>query len=210
MSTKNTEQCVEQQDQNFSCGAHFTSDFSPAIQIWWKICFAVMLHWVIRSLQIFIHLPLDWLYYCTCGDNTAVIVLSWHVQRFVVIIVLIHWGRVMHICVSDLTSIGSDSGLSPGRRQAIIRTNAGILLIRPWGTNFSEFLVEILIFSFNKMRLKVSSAKRQPFCLGLNEFKISRRAKGSFHKIEMTTPPAYSLQHVMVISGILPSSSCFS
>ena len=40
----------------------------------------------------------------------------------------------MHICVSDLTSIGSDNGLSPGRRQAIIRTNAGILLIRPLGT----------------------------------------------------------------------------
>ena len=74
-----------------------------------------------------------------------------------------------HICVSDLTSIGSDNGLSPGRRQAIIRTNAGILLIRPLGTNFSEFSVEILIFSFKKMRLKVSSAKRRPFCLGLNE-----------------------------------------
>ena len=32
-----------------------------------------------------------------------------------------------HICVSDLTSIGSDDGLSPGQRQAIIWTNAGIL-----------------------------------------------------------------------------------
>ena len=82
---------------------------------------------------------------------------------------LTHWGRVTHICVSDRTSIGSDNGLSPGRRQAIIRTNAGILFIRPLGTNFSEFLVEILIFSFKKMRLKVSSAKRRPFCLGLNE-----------------------------------------
>ena len=74
-----------------------------------------------------------------------------------------------HICVSDLTSIGLDNGLSPGWRQAIIRTNAGILLIRPLGTNFSEFLVAILIFSFKKMHLKVSSAKRRPFCLGLNE-----------------------------------------
>ena len=86
--------------------------------------------------------------------------------------VLTHWGRVTHICVSDLTSIGSDNGLSPGRRQAIIRTNAGILLIRPLGTNFSEFSVEILIFSFKKMRLKVSSAKRRPFCLGLNEINM--------------------------------------
>ena len=84
---------------------------------------------------------------------------------------LTHWGRVTHICVSDLTSVVSDNGLSPGRRQAIIRTNAGILLIRPLGTNFSEFLVEILIFSFKKMRLKVSSAKRRPSCLGLNELR---------------------------------------
>ena len=84
------------------------------------------------------------------------------------ILLLTHWGRVTHICVSNLTIIGSDNGLSPGRRQAIIRTDAGILLIRPLGTNFSEILIEILIFSFKKMRLKMSSAKRRPFCLGLN------------------------------------------
>ena len=51
---------------------------------------------------------------------------------------LTHWGRVTHICVVKLTIIGSDNGLSPGRRQAIIWTNAGILLIGPLGTNFSE------------------------------------------------------------------------
>ena len=44
---------------------------------------------------------------------------------------LTHWGRVMHICIGNLTIIGSDNGLSPGRRQAIIWTNAGILLIGP-------------------------------------------------------------------------------
>ena len=71
-------------------------------------------------------------------------------------------------CVDKLTIIGSDNGLSPGRRQAIIWTNAAILLIGPVGTNFSEILIEILTFSFMKMRWKVSSAKRRPFCLGLN------------------------------------------
>ena len=45
-------------------------------------------------------------------------------------LVLTHWGRVTHICVSELTIIGSDNDLSPGRRQAIIWTNGGILLIR--------------------------------------------------------------------------------
>ena len=83
-------------------------------------------------------------------------------------LILTHWGRVTHICVSRLTIIDSDNGLSPGRRQAIIWTNAGILLIGPLRTNFSEILIEILTFSFTKMRLKVSSAKWRPFCLGLN------------------------------------------
>ena len=79
-----------------------------------------------------------------------------------------HWGRVTHIWVRKVIIIGSYNGLSPGRRQAIIWTNAGILLIRPLGTNFNEMLIEILTFSFTKMRLKVSSAKWRPFCLGLN------------------------------------------
>ena len=57
-------------------------------------------------------------------------------------------------------------GLSPGRHQAIICTNAGILLIRTLGTSFSEILNEIQAFSFKKMHLKMSSVKWQ-FCLGL-------------------------------------------
>ena len=54
---------------------------------------------------------------------------------------LTHWGRVTHICVSKLTIIGSDNGLSPGRRQAIIWTNAWISLFGPLGANFSEILI---------------------------------------------------------------------
>ena len=73
-----------------------------------------------------------------------------------------------HICVSNLTVIGSDNGLSPGRRQAIIWTNNVILWIRSLGTNFSEILIEFLTFWFKKMRLNVSSVKWRPFCLGLN------------------------------------------
>ena len=46
--------------------------------------------------------------------------------------------------------------------------NDGVLLIEPLGTNFSETLIEIHIFSFKKMHLKMSSAKWRPFCLGLN------------------------------------------
>ena len=79
-----------------------------------------------------------------------------------------HWGRVTLICVNKLTTIGSDNGLSPGRRQAIISTIARMLLIVPLGTNFSEILIEIPTFSFKKMRLKMSSEIWRLFCIGLN------------------------------------------
>ena len=81
---------------------------------------------------------------------------------------LTHWGRVTQTCVSKFTIIGSDNGLSPIRRQAIIWTNDGILLIRTLGTNFSEILIQIHTFSNKKMHLKMSSGKCWPFCLGLN------------------------------------------
>ena len=81
---------------------------------------------------------------------------------------LTHLGRPTHICVGILTIIGSDNGLSPGRRQAIIWTYDGILFIRALGTNFSEMLGKIHSFSFKKMHLKMSSAKWRLFLLGLN------------------------------------------
>ena len=76
--------------------------------------------------------------------------------------------RPSDICVGKLTIIGSDNGLPPKRRQAIIGTNAGILLIGPLGTNFSGILVEIQTFSLKKILLKMSSAKCCSFRLGLN------------------------------------------
>ena len=80
--------------------------------------------------------------------------------------ILTHWGRGTHICVGNQTTIGSDDGLPPGRRQHIIWTDSVILLIGPLGTNFSEISIGILTFSLNKMRLRVSSVKWRPFGLG--------------------------------------------
>ena len=82
-----------------------------------------------------------------------------------------HWGRVTHICVSKLPILGSDNGLSPVRHQSIIWTKDGILLVGPLGINFKEISIEILAFPFKKMRLKVTSAKWRPYCLGFNVLK---------------------------------------
>ena len=96
---------------------------------------------------------------------------------------LTHWGRVTHICVSKLTIIGSDNGLSPGRHQAIIWTNAGgIWWIGPLGTKFSEISIEIHIFPFKEMHSKMSSGKWRPFCLSLNVLMIKRTSGGSWFR----------------------------
>ena len=73
-----------------------------------------------------------------------------------------------HIYVSELNNIGSDNGLSPGRRQTIIWSNAGTLLIGHVGTNASEIVIKIYIFSFKKVHLKIWSGNWRPFRLGLN------------------------------------------
>ena len=118
---------------------------------------------------------------------------------------LTHWGWVMHICVGNLTIIGSDNGLSPDRRQAIIWINAEILLIGPLGTNFSEILIEILTFSFKKMHLKRSSAKRHPFCLGLIELKETSDAQiWCFLWCRPEQAPIQKVQ-LLVISGVFLS-----
>ena len=84
---------------------------------------------------------------------------------------LTHWGRMTHICIGKLTIIASDNGLLAGRHQAIIWAIAGILLMGPLDTNFSETLIGIQTFSFKKMHLKISYAKWRPFCRGLNVLK---------------------------------------
>ena len=88
-----------------------------------------------------------------------------------IVLCLTHWGRVTHICVGNLTIIGSDNGLSPGRRQSIVWTNTGILLIRTSGTNVSEISSEIHTFSLKKMHFKMSSGKWRLFCFGLKVLK---------------------------------------
>ena len=108
---------------------------------------------------------------------------------------LTHWGRVTHICVAYLTIIASDNGLSPSRCKAIVWTNARILLIRPLGTNFSEILIEIHIYSFKKMYLKMSPAKRRPFCLGLNVLN-QRKHRFFYHQ-----PNYYYVQNSVIITS---------
>ena len=126
--------------------------------------------WAINSMKNSSHHLKNWHWWVDCLDiiQTSNNWLShWCAPLYYIWYIfynpLTHWGRVTHICVSKLTIIGSDNGLAPGRRQAFIWTNAGILLVRPLGTNFNEILIGVQTFSFRKMELKMSSAKWRPF-----------------------------------------------
>ena len=84
----------------------------------------------------------------------AFLCLLWLVTIPARLNVLIYWGRATHIYVGNLAIISSDNGLSPGRRQTIIWTNTGILLMGPLGTNFSVILIEIHTFPFKKIHFE--------------------------------------------------------
>ena len=83
---------------------------------------------------------------------------------------LIHWDRVTHIFASKLANIGSDNGLSPGRRLAIIRTSAEMLLNGPLGTNLSEISIKfyyIFIYenAFENVVWKMAAILSRPQCV---------------------------------------------
>ena len=84
----------------------------------------------------------------------------------------LNWGRVMHICVNELTIIGSDNGLLPGCVKPLSDTD-GLLLIGNLGTNFSEILNEIYIFvqdnGFENVVCKMLAILSQPLCVNIKQ-----------------------------------------
>ena len=125
-------------------------------------------HWCFSARQPLASLMASWQpSWCglICPSNIIKSVVHMLVS---VLLALTHWGWVMHICVSKPIIIGSDNGLSPGRHQAIIGTNAEILLIGPLGTNISEILIKVHTFH-SKNAFKMSGNWR-PFSLDLNVF----------------------------------------
>ena len=67
--------------------------------------------------------------------------------------------------------LSSDNGLLPGRHQAIIWTNAGILLIKPLETNISELNRHSYIFipenAFESAVCEMSAVLSRPQCVNI-------------------------------------------
>ena len=62
-------------------------------------------------------------------DRAQFDIIVYNIQMYFASAELTHWSRVTQICVGNLIFIGSDISLSPGRRQATVWANAGMLLI---------------------------------------------------------------------------------
>ena len=156
----------------------------------WSYVFLALTHW---------YKPFPWY-----GVQVALI-QDIHHDLFSGWMSLTHWGRVTHVCVSKLTIIGSDNGLSPSWRQAIILTNTGLWLIGPLGTKFSEISIAIDTLSFKKMHLKMLSGKWRPFCLGLDVLKnfdvLENRGWSNWLTLSSWSPGTISLK-------FFPSLNC--
>ena len=94
---------------------------------------------------------------------------------------LTHWGRVTHICISKISITGSDKGLSPGQRQAIIWSNAGILLIGPLGTNFTYFALENVVCEMAAILSQPQWVNRQHGGFYILVLCVSFQVAGNFH-----------------------------
>ena len=90
-------------------------------------------------------------------EQHSITIIYYSIPEYISTRNVTHCGRETHICVRNLTIIGSGNGLSAGRRQAIIRTNAVLLLIGPLETYFSESWIKIQQFSLKKIHSKMSS-----------------------------------------------------
>ena len=97
--------------------------------------------------------------------------------------ILTNWGWVTHIPISELTIIGSDNGLSPGRRQTITWTNINWNLRKKLHWHFKQ---NSYIF-VQKLHLKMSCAMvailSQPQCvkyLSINNIWLYSSVEGLF------------------------------
>ena len=137
------------------------------------------------------------------GAGTSVTIIStWFAQNVPVSVPVewTHWGRVTHKCVGNLTIIGSDNGLSPGRCQAITWTNVEILLI----VNRNSYIF-IQENPFENVVFEMASNFSRPRCDKWQILDIN----GLFISIEIyqqvtTTGPHWWLASIRLGNGLVP------
>ena len=107
------------------------------------------------------------------------------------------WDRVAHICVSKLTIIDSDDGLSPGRRQAIFWTNAGILLMGHLGNSNRKSYFFFKKIHFKNVVWKMAAILSRPQCV-----KKRRQEQNGKYFVFVIKPVEYNKRAMNIESPI--------
>ena len=114
---------------------------------------------------------------CICYQSSSItycVIFHQDIKRFNSIAVISMYSHYVIVAKWQIyasvnwATFGSDNCLVPGRHQAIVWTNAGVLLSRPSETNFCEILIVIHISTSKKMNLILLFTKCWPFCLSPN------------------------------------------
>ena len=124
---------------------------------------------------------------------------------------LSHWGRVTHICFGKLTIIGSDNGLSPHRRKAIISTNAVNWTLKKlqWNCNRNSniFIEEN---TFDNVVCKMLSISSQPQCVNEHPYgnSVTRPAfilvvYNTYRYLDIYSKQVYSDPYIRVHTELL-------
>ena len=82
-----------------------------------------------------------------------------------------------HACVSKLTIIGSDSGLSSGWRQAIIGNNAELFYLDPLEQTSIKFSIEIHTLSFSRKSIWKCRPENSGHFVNVNSYNLNIKAK---------------------------------
>ena len=119
---------------------------------------------------------------------------------------LTHWGRVTHICVGKLINIGSDNGLSPGRRQANHLSlcwnivNSTLRNKLQWNIN-RNWYISIQENAFENVVCEMSAILSRPQCVkAWNNLCATASEALSCHKLSPTVNRQWSSVMSQVVS----------
>ena len=153
-------------------------DISAILKLQFPILFT---KWDFRSVY---DNALRWMPNCPFNDDLSTLVqvmarcrlaAQCHPQH------LTHWGRVTHICIDNLTIIGSDNGLSPGRlylNQCWNIVNWTVMNKLQWNFNVNSYIL-IQENAFENVGCEMASILSRPQCVNtlllFNEYTVPQR-----------------------------------
>ena len=142
------------------CSLFNTKVLNEPVLIYWKFGSVEQISTLIKEI------PLE---NVICKKWAILFMLEWvksHIGLRLLLSALTHWGRVMHICVSKLTIIGSDNGLLPDHYLKLYWNNVYWTLRNNFQWNFNQNLnISIQENAFEHVIRKMAAMLSHPQCV---------------------------------------------